>query len=230
MGTKNEDQLDDSLDMENGFNDAMNDLRKSLGQSIPVLKKSKEKAKDEEEEEEEDDEEGYEEGEEDGGDDDEEEDDKDMKKSMEDRLREDPEAAAAMDVEPFLLQLAKSIDESMGVLTKRLLKVEAMTKSIGAATLASSELQKSTRDIVKTIGGTAVPSASVRSLAKSRFEGGKVEVDNREVLAKSRDWLKAGYIDLLEAGNLEGRINKNLLGKVQDRLDQKVATLIKEGK
>jgi len=45
---------------------------------------------------------------------------------------------------------------------------------------------------------------------------------------KSRDWLRTGKIDLGEAGNIEGRINKNLLGRVNDRLDQKVAALMRE--
>lgn len=230
MGTKDE-SLKDDLDMESGFNDAINDLRKSLGQPAKKadLKKSedgdrddKPPAKDQDEEPESEDDEGEEdEGEEEG-----------MKKSIEDRLREEPEAAAAMDVEPFLLQLAKAMDEAMTGIAKRIGKVEKLTKSIGSATLASVELQKATRDFVKSIGDQPMPSGSLRRLEKARFgEGDKAtEIDTRDVLAKSRDWVKTGRMDLIEAGNLEGRINKGLLGKVNDHLDQKVSALLKEGK
>ena len=230
MGTKDE-SLKDDLDMESGFNDAINDLRKSLGQPAKKadLKKSEDEdeddkpapAKDDEEPEPEEDEGEGEEGEEEG-----------MKKSIEDRLREEPEAAAAMDVEPFLLQLAKAMDEAMNGISKRIAKVEKLTKSIGSATLASVELQKATRDFVKSIGDQPMPSGSVRRLEKARFGTGSEakEFEPRDVLAKSRDWVRAGRIDLIEAGNLEGRINKGLLGKVNDRLDQKVAALLREEK
>lgn len=228
MGTKDE-SLQDDLELETGFNDAIDNLRKSLSRSGSVLQKSKdEEVKDEEEDKEED----KEEGEEEGYEDEEEEEKPRMKKSIEDILREEPEAAAAMDVEPFLLQLAKAMDTSMGAISKKVAEIEKMTKSIGMATLASSELQKSTRDLVKGIGDQPLPTSSVRRLEKARFGAGdeKKEFDTREVLSKSRDWVKTGKIDLIEAGNLEGRINKGLLGKVNDRLDQKVSALLREDK
>lgn len=230
--------LKDDHDIEKGFNDAIDDLRKSLGQEddkaseeelelqkagkVPpqFKKKAKAAAGDEEPEEDEDEEEDEEES---------------YRKSIEDTLREEPEAAAAMDVEPFLLQLAKAIEESReedrAVFAKQFAKVEKLVKSIGTATLASAELQKSTREIVKQIGGTPLPSGSIKRLQKARFDsvdGNPQEFDTREVLSKSRDWLKTGKIDLNEAGNIEGRINKNLLGRVNDRLDQKVAALMRE--
>lgn len=226
--TNEEVVLEGGLDIEKGFNDAIDDLRKSLGHpdvegSQEKLLKAKApsfKKKDEDEEPEE----GEEEEEED-----------EYRKSIEDALREEPEAAAAMDVEPFLLQLAKAIDEGIDALgemvSARVGKVEKLVKSIGNATVASAELQKSTREIVKQIGDTPLPSGSVRQLKKARFDvegGDPQEFDTREVLAKSRDWVKTGKMDLLEAGNLEGRINKQILGKVHDRLDQKVVALMRE--
>lgn len=235
---KEEVLLKDDHDIEKGFNDAIDDLRKSLGQEdgkaseeelelqkagkVPpqFKKKAKAAAGDEEPEEDEDEEEDEE---------------KSYRKSIEDTLREEPEAAAAMDVEPFLLQLAKAIEESREedrtIFAKQFAKVEKLVKSIGTATLASAELQKSTREIVKQIGGMPLPSGSIKRLQKARFDsvdGNPQEFDTREVLMKSRDWLKTGKIDLGEAGNIEGRINKNLLGRVGDRLDQKVAALMRE--
>ncbi len=226
MGTNNEVLLQDDLDIEKGFNDAIDDLRKSLGQSgdEDELKKAKGSKKDEEEDAE------SAEAEEDVEEEDEEEEEESYRKSIEDTLREEPEAAAAMDVEPFLLQLAKAIDESMASMGSRVGKVEKMVKSIGNATVASAELQKSVRDTINKIGESPVPTGSVKRLQKARFESsdGKVDFDTRAVLAKSRDWVKTGKMDLTEAGNIEGRINKGLLGRVNDKLDQKVAALMRE--
>lgn len=240
MGTKQEVLLDDDLDLEKGFNDAVDDLRKSLnipakgeeseeelekaGKVPPQLqanaKKMKAKASDEEEPEEEDEEE---------------EEEDEYRKSIEDTLREEPEAAAAMDVEPFLLQLAKAIDESQEsgakATTKRLDKIESMVKSIGRTVLAAAELQKSTRDMVKSIGETPIPARGITSLKKARFsnpDGSALEFAPRDVLAKSRDWVKTGKVNLVEAGNIEARVNKGLLGRVNDQLDQKVAALMRE--
>lgn len=239
MRTKDE-SLQEDLELETGFNDAIDNLRKSLGRSESELRKSKGKEEDEDEESdaEEAEESDAEESEEDEEPEEEEPEDKGkrfkprMKKSIEDILREEPEAAAAMDVEPFLLQLAKAMDESMDAISKRIGQVERIAKSIGSATIASAELQKSTRDMVKVIGDQPLPVSSVRRLEKARFGSGddKKEVDTRDILSKSRDWVKTGKIDLIEAGNLEGRINKGLLGKVNDRLDQKVDALLREDK
>jgi len=230
-GTEEQVLLEDDLVIEKGFNDAIDGLRKSLGVdddgdgSIEDLNKAKKGAPPFKKEDE-----GDEEPEKDEDDDDDEE-GEEYRKSIEDILGEEPEAAAAMDVEPFLLQLAKAIDESLGGVIGRIGNVEKLVKSMGMASLASAKLQKSTRDMVKQIGGQPVPSGSVRPLQKARFEGGEGshEYDTRNVLVKSRDWVKTGKINLIEAGAIEGRINKNLLGKTNDRLDQKVDALMREG-
>lgn len=246
MGTETEVLLEENLDIEKGFNDAIDDLRKSLGKDPESGEKGekkenqknldkagkvppqfdKEKNKDTKPEEDEEDEEEKRRREE--------AEEKSYRKSIEETLKEEPQAAAAMDVEPFLLQLAKAIDEGIEQLEKavsaRVGKVETLVKSIGSATLATAELQKSTRDMVKQIGEQPMPSGSLKVLRKARFDE-NTEVDTRDVLAKSRDWVKDGKIDLTEAGNIEGRINKGLLGKVHDVLDQKVAALMgKEAK
>jgi len=236
-GTEEQVLLEDDLKIEEGFNDAIDDLRKSLGieeekeSSEEELEKAKGKKakgkkappfkKEEEESEEVEEEESEEE--------------ESYRKSIEETLMEEPEAAAAMDVEPFLLQLAKAIDEgqvqSEAAIDMRFKSLEKIIKNMGIAAVASAELQKSTRDMIKQIGDMPIPSGSVKRLEKARFEvvdGNPQEFDTREVLAKSRDWVKTGKIDLMEAGNIEGRVNKNLLGRVNDRLDQKVAALMRE--
>ncbi len=217
--------LDDTL-IEEDFNGALENLQKSLkSDSKGELRKAKEKAEEEPEEEE-----AEEESEE------EEEEDTDYEKSISEILEEDPEAAMAMDVEPFLRQMAKAVDESIDALYKsvnqRLRRIESLAKSQGEMLVQTAKLEKSVSDMVRQIGGQPVPSGSVRTLAKSRFEGNgeAVEFDNREVLVKSRGWLQEKAISLKEAGKIEGRINKGLLGKVGDGLDQKVQSLMKGGK
>ena len=241
MGTETEVLLEENLDIEKGFNDAIDDLRKSLGQDAEPGEKGekkenqknldkagkvppqfdKDKNKDTKPEEDEEDEEEKRKREE--------EEERSYRKSIEETLNEEPQAAAAMDVEPFLLQLAKAIEEAPEQLAKvvlaRIGEVEKLVKSIGNATLATATLQKSTLDMVKQIGEQPMPSGSLKVLRKARFDE-NTEVDTRDVLAKSREWIKNGKIDLTEAGNIEGRINKGLLGKVHDALDQKVAALM----
>ena len=229
MGTETEVLLEDGTAMEAGFNDAIDGLRKSLGQEVDdgkseeeLNKAKKSDAKAEEEEAEEDDEE-------------EEEEEMSYKKSLEDTLREEPEAAAAMDVEPFLLQFAKAIDEAIDQLHKsvssKMAGVEKLVKSIGDVTLKGALLQKANNEIMEKIGNEPVPSGSLRRLEKARFDGenGAAEVNTREVLAKSRQWFKEEKIDIVESGMIEGRINKGLLFKARDGLDQKVMALMKEG-
>jgi flagellar biosynthesis GTPase FlhF len=210
--------LDDDL-IEKDFNDALESLQKSL---------KLEKAKDEDE----DDEKSYEESDAEEDEDESEEDEKEMEKSISDILAEDPEAAAAMDVEPFLRQLAKAIDESVSQVLQKVIGVEAMVKSQAQVVMQSAKLQKSVEGIVKQIGGQPVRSNSVRGLQKSRFEsnGEKIELNNQEVLSKSREWVKNRQINLVDAGTIESRINKNRLGLIGDALDQKVLGLMKEGK
>jgi hypothetical protein len=105
-----------------------------------------------------------------------------------------------------------------------------MIKSQAKVIAASAQLQKSTREMVKSMGEQPVGSRSVKRLQKSRFEGadGAVDVDNNTVLIKSREWLRSGKLDLMEANMIEGRINKGLLFKSNDVLDRKIADLIKK--
>ena len=222
-GTEHEVLLDDEL-IEEDFNAALSNLQKALGTG-ETLHKSKDEEDDEQPAKSSDAEEDEDESEE------EEEEDMDYEKSMDEYLAEDPEASAAMDVEPFLRQLVKAIDETVNSVAARVRKVESLVKSQGEALVQVARLEKSTSDMVRQIGGQPVQSNSVRVLAKSRFGEGEsaAEFDNMDVLVKSREWLRNGKIDLTDAGRIEGRINKGLLGKSGDPLDQKVATLMKEG-
>lgn len=219
--------LDDDL-IDEDFNDALSNLQKSLESDGSLQKAGKmddgEKRKPKSKKAEEDEEES--EGEE--------EEDMNYEKSISDILDEDPEASTAMDVEPFLRQLAKAMDETVSaafaVVMERVGKVEELTKSMANAVVQVGRLEKSTKDIVEKIGGQPMPRKGAVLLGKSRFEGndGKKDFDNKTVLIKSREWVRSGKIDLTEAGMIEGRINKGNLGKRNDMVDQKVAALMKE--
>lgn len=220
-------------DLEKSFNASLDDLRKSLGlededqEVLPLSKaKSSKKAMDYD-----DDADDAEESE-----DDEEEEDEDeevevnVKKSLEDELAEDPEAEAAMDVAPFLKALVDAIENRFARMEKSVAAVTSLAKSIGSATVAQMELSKSQTDTVQKIAKQDRKVAGLQRLNKSRFDGddGPVEVSGTAVLEKSRDWLRTGAIDLTEAGMIEARVNRGSLGTNNDRLDQKVAGLIKK--
>lgn len=223
--TKRVDQevlLDENL--EKGFDEVLEDLQKSLNPDSEELSKadkddeekkpSKSDVTDDEDEEEEDE---YEED--------------DVEKSIEDILRDDEEASAAMDVSDFLLQFTKAIDETMTGLMSRVANVEKLTKSIGQMTVKQAQLSKSMSETVAAIGGQPLPPKSVVALNKaSRFgeENDQVEASPAEVLIKSRDWLQKGKVNLVEAGMIEGRVNKGLIGKMNDPLDAKIINLLKE--
>jgi len=152
--------LDDDL-AEEDFNDALASLQKSLkSDSKDAFRKRKGKmSKDEDEEDESEEEEGE---------------DIEYDKFISEALAEEPEAAAAIDVEPFLRQLVKGLDESIETLYKavetRLGRVERLMKSQGALLVQTAKLEKSTADMVAKIGGQPVTSESVKVLSKSRFE------------------------------------------------------------
>jgi hypothetical protein len=220
--------LDDEL-IEKDFNDALDDLQKSLESDSKknLQKAKKDKGGDDPEPDPDPDEDK-------GEEDDDDDDDMDYEKSISEILADDPDTAAAIDVEPFLRQLAKAMDETIMSLKKsmqtKLNKMEALVKSQGEVLLMTAKLEKSTSDIIHKIGGQTVRSNSVTVLNKSRFgEDPAAEYDNATVLQKSREWVRSGKIDLTESGMIEGRVNKRCLGKVNDRLDQKVAALMKEG-
>lgn len=218
--------LDDDL-IERDFNEALNDLQKSLKSTGSLSKAKRSKSKDYDEE---DDAETEVDVDVEVEEEDEEEDDDDMEKSLSDIISEDPEAAAAIEISDFLGQLVKAIDESVAQMGNRVRNVEKLVKSQARMAEQTAILQKSTRDMVKQIGGQPVASNSVKRLEKSRFETpeGEKDFDNNAVLIKSRDWVRTGKLDLNEAGMIEGRINKGRLGRVNDRLDQKVAALMRE--
>jgi hypothetical protein len=226
---KAQEEILDDADLEKSFNESLEDLKKSLGDEEEQEEEDLEKAKknppkksdaepeDEEEAEEEEEEEGYEEK---------------VKKSIEDQLGEDPEAEAAMDVEPFLRSLVKSIDEAIQNVRKEIIgkiaEAECLLKSQGKLLVAQAKLQKSVQEKVDKVANTPIPSNSLRALQKSRFEAGEknIELSGVEILEKSRNWIREGKIDLVEAGIIESRVNKGTIGKVDDVTDKKVKNLL----
>jgi len=242
---KNEDGTDIAV-LEKSFNDELDSFRKSLGledSEDGTLEKAKKDDKkksdvdydegadvDEEVEEEEDDEEakGVKKSV------DAEDSFEILEKSVEDMMSDDEEAEAAMDVAPFLGQLVKSIDvrfnELSKAISKKLNHMETLAKSQGRVIVTQAELMKAQTDMVERMGNQTMKTAGIKRFQKSRFgdEGEKTEVNTQEVLNKSLGWLQKGKINHLEAGQIENRANKGILGTVNDNLDKKIAALVKE--
>lgn len=219
----------DEKELEESFNKSLADLKDSIGEVVEEnLEKAKKKkvfpppkASDDEEDEEK---------EEDEDDDEEEEEEEEEAKSLDDYVDENQEAAAILEIEPYLRAFQKSIAHALADLSKsvakRLDKMEVLTKSLARVTLAGAELQKSVKDEVVRIGAAKLPIKSF--MLKGRTAGEKnIEVDPQEVLLKSRVWRAKGLIDLVEAGAIENRVNLRRLGVLNDPLDQKVIALVK---
>lgn len=214
---------EDSEDSDSKEGDDEKNLNKAGSDS---KKTAKAKAKDYDEDEE-DEEEAEEE---------EEEEEEEIGKSVEDQLAENLEAEASMDVEPFLRELVKAIDSRINKMQKSVRKklegIEVLAKAQASTLIAQSNLQKAQAQTVDKIAKQDQKVGSLRRLNKARFDGADgaepVEVSGPAVLAKSLDWLKEKKIDLLEAGTIESRVNKGVLGQQKDALDCKVAKLLKE--
>lgn len=217
--------IDDTL-IEENFNAAIEEFRKSIGDDADEeLNKAKKPKKKKEPA-------ATEPDEDDMGEDEDDMDEDDYQKSIPDMLAEDQEAAFAMDVSPYLGQLAKAIDRKMTAIANQFVEVKSLIKSHGEFSVAMAELQKSSNELIKKIGSEPIRSNSIRTLAKSRFESsdGAVEYDNQDVLQKSRDWVKAKKIGLIEAGVIEQRVNKGTLGLRKDAIDTQVARLMQASK
>jgi hypothetical protein len=236
MDTKEETAVLDPEQLEKSFDESITALRTLLGGGDDDKATNLEKAKKQPPEDEESGDE-----EEDETDEEEKEEGPYMKKSLPDMVAEEnEEAAAAMDVEPFLKALTngiqKYLDQSFENLHKSLVgKINAvgeLTKSMGKIALGTAEMQKSIRDVVYKIGKTPIPTGTVLRKSGDRFEAGKEEVatdgqrtraEQVKVLQKSHELLQKGQIDIIMATKIEGRVTKNL------PLPPEVAELFAEG-
>jgi hypothetical protein len=155
-------------------------------------------------------------------DDEDDEDDEEVKKSLETLVSEDVDAEAAMDVEPFLRQLVKSIDERIsGEFARIDRKIAKLQKSMSVSVelqkataqyaATSGDLQKSMYDTIEKIGGQPVPSNSLLKSRTERFPSmPQTPTDNSQILQKAVDLCKEGRLQVLDVTKIEGRLNKGL--------------------
>ena len=159
---------------------------------------------------------------------------KDVKKSLETSISENPEAEAAMDVEPFLRQLVKGIDAkflemetSIKGLQKSVTGVGELQKAVAKMVSVGAELNKSIRDTVEQIGDSPVNSGSVLKKGGdrfSRFNDETAPVLNKEVMMqKALKLSREGKLSALDVTKIEGRLNKGM------ELESQHMTLLQEG-
>lgn len=209
------DELDVTV-FEKSFDDSVEALSSLLNgkPGIEDMEKAKRKKAKED-----DDEESVDLDAEDGEDEDEAEEEEKVKKSLSDTLAEVEEVAEAMDVEPFLRELAKAIDErfqmlnkNINVLKKSIAYVESLAKSQGKLLLTSAELMKATSETVEKIGETPIPSTSVLRKGGDRFpestEGKRM--GREEILSKALELKTKGKLSVTDVTKIEGRLNKGL--------------------
>lgn len=202
----------DHAKLEKSFNEATGSFRDLLEKAKKSGKGKKSLFDEEDDADEEDEDDEYEDEEDEA-----EKPKKKMKKSLGDLVAEDPEAEAAMDVEPFLKSLPDAVQKYLDVrvtkLEKAIAKIGDFLQIQGQAILASSEFQKSIDVKIQKIGETTIPSGSVTSTATGRFASTGTEKTGPtkfEIMQKSQDLLKAGKLELKDITTIEGRLNKNL--------------------
>lgn len=247
---KADEKVLDLEDLEKSWNDSKETVMALLGEDLQKsedtgegnsdenkesLKKAKDDDMDYEEEDDDDDEDKEEKEKEDTTE------AKGIKKSLEDDMSADPESEAAMDVEPFLRTLVKSISEQFDGInvaiadvsdrTDTLIKSTDMTNELQKATakmfMNYGEMQKSMSETVEAIGNTAQRSNSKLKKSNTRFnigdEKGKL-VTRQEILQKATKWREEGKLVLRDVTKLENRLNKGM------PLPENVQKLLEEDK
>lgn len=214
MGQNEQDKQDNVTleELEKSWEDSRANVLALLGEepSIESVEKADKEEMDYDEEEE---------------DDDDEDEDEEVEKSIEEQLEENPEASAAMDVEPFLRDMAKAMDARMDAIEKSVANAFAsvgnvlnLQKATARMFAAFGELQKSTAETVEKIGGTPIPSRSVVRATGQRFEksqdepGEVIELNmtREQILEKSLRLREAGKLQIRDVSKIEGRLNKGM--------------------
>lgn len=193
-------------DLDKSFNDSLETLRAFLNPMEKSKKAGAVEKETPEEEEEEEEEEGA---------------PKPAMKSLEDSIYDDdPEAGAAMDIEPFLRSMVKSLDEkfesqdkAIRVMRKGLKAIEEMNRALARHMVLATEMTKAMSDTVEKIGEQPVPSKSILRKSGNRFEeepGTTVELSRADILDKALKLCRDGKMNELDVTKIEGRLNKNL--------------------
>jgi len=205
-----DDKAPDKEKLEKGWNDAIAEMRKSFGDE-PEEKAGKEDLRKASKDEDDSD---SDEGE--ASDSDESPPPKSTKKSLADEIAElDPEAEAAMDIEPYLKSFAVAVDEKITSSTadipelrKAVKELTKMVKVLGKAVLVGTEMQKSTREELGKIGELDIPSMSRLRKSRDRFEvDGTEKMSRTEVLSKAMELQGQGKLSFHDVTLLEGRLN-----------------------
>lgn len=150
-------------------------------------------------------------------------DDEDEMKSFQDDMESDTESAQAMDVEPFLKQLVKSLSnhfksvrKDIGQVSGRIETVEGLQKATAKMFAAYGELQKATAETVEKIGNESVRSSSVLRKSGDRFKtvdgGDKAELDmtKDQILTKALRLRELGKLEVRDVTKIENRLNKGI--------------------
>ena len=227
--TKKEDKILSSDDLEKSWNDSKSLLKSLLDDEdndsetdAEKLKKSEEdkkkaeeleKAKKEKKKETESD--LFEEDEEDEDDDEE-----GMHKSIEDELSSDEETSAAMDVEPFLRKLTKSISNHFKKIEATIEKENKQLKKenqiLAKSMIALGDQSISIASVVEEIANTPIGSTSVLRKSKQKYEDQNKGMEllkgmsNDEIMEKAVELSKSRKLSPLDISKIQTRINHGM--------------------
>lgn len=210
MGEKDQDIL--SLeDLEKSWSDSKTLLKSILGDENTgdEKKKKKEESLSKSKDEDDDSNELFDDEEEE-----EEEDDEDMKKSLEDEFSKDDDTAAAMDVEPFLRKMVKSMSKRLAALEK---SQSATAMMLAKSLLAIGEQNMTIAGTVHAFAEAPVGSTSVIRKSLDRFPEKKAEgedllksMNKDSVLEKALALSKKGTLTSRDVAKIQTRLNKGI--------------------
>jgi hypothetical protein len=134
-----------------------------------------------------------------------------VKKSFIDDVADsDPEAAPAMDVEPFLKGLVETIGDRFEALEKSIADIRATQKAQSKVMVAEGSMLKSVLGQDEVTQSQPLPRKSVQT--QERFvksADGSVQLTNGEARAKLIELAKSGKLTPMQVSIIEGRLNKS---------------------
>lgn len=165
-----------------------------------------------------------------------------VKKSLEDSMDLNPDASAAMDVEPFLRELVKGIDTQFSSIQTMVTEISERTDALQKSTDEANSLQKATAKLVMTYGDLqksmsetveAIGNAPKKTSTVLRKSGEKYPETKEEavmpatkdaILQKATKLREEGKLSVRDVTKLENRLNKGI------EIPEYIQNLLKEEK
>lgn len=135
---------------------------------------------------------------------------KGMKKSLVEEVANDPEASAAMDVEPFLKSLTEAISARFDSIEETLEKMGKAQSAQSRVIVEESRLVKSLAELNAAAGDEPMQRKGLTTKTQERFEPAPEGLTKSEAMARLIEFSKAGKLNPVQVSIIEGRLNKGI--------------------